>query len=485
MNGNLHELTEQIIRLADYVVKEACERTTSGQYYIDIQKSREAVGMSAGDFDKYQDLFTVEMLSRDEVLDFDYSEDGREFDINCGLNYCPNYEWCEGDEETFGCSYEEWLERPVMPVTQKWETFKEKVKVNTDLPDLCFIVRDGNGNDVRDRYYSEFEPAVKALRQFVAQESARADGAMLGIFLRKEDQTYRCALSQYNFNRDTYVSMDKNISERALALPEIELAALRAKQLQYPFDEKTQARIDGLEKQLGIFDRDTDTSKDLYMGKWRVHMVAPGAHYGLHNSLTNDGNRSMVEFWDMSQDMKKFPEGQFVSRYFVETLLEDKWGPGPEELMRGGLCLDGLNADAWSVTGNEMKAVFAWLQKRELLSGEHYLEYHMDIDVHCSHEYVGKRLLFQKLNSIPLVRDVKDLECIGQSVNEKDGKGFGFSVSFDTQANKDAVEKAFRQVFDGYHYELACEEKVVEVEREPLDKVIKRWATKYAQNSKN
>lgn len=67
---------------------------------------------------------------------------------------------------------------------------------------------------------------------------------------------------------------------------------------------------------------------------FHVRIVRAGEHYGLEDCLTHEGGRdvAMVEFYDASVGPKFFGErGQFVSRYYVDTLLKH----------RGGLTLDG------------------------------------------------------------------------------------------------------------------------------------------------
>ena len=52
-----------------------------------------------------------------------------------------------------------------------------------------------------------------------------------------------------------------------------------------------------------------------------VRIVRKGDAYGLHDCLIHDEDKPLVEFYDASQDPKKFGErGQFVSRYYVDTL---------------------------------------------------------------------------------------------------------------------------------------------------------------------
>lgn len=535
MIENLKELNGKINSFVDFVVKTACESTTSGNYFVSVDDALKASNMTYEDYLNYKSVIRNEIEARDEVLDLDFDEKQEEFDVNCALDYCPSYEWCDGDEAVFECSYEEWLERPVKPVAQlsvvdelnasvlkKWmyvdkmceedseyqelsKTYeaalqsdnydtqdrcyaemgqiREKYAAEFDalpqlsVPDVYFIVRDMFGDDVGDKHISTFDEALKALKVFCSQPADVSDNAMLGIVCKDGDKIHRCVLVQNQVNRhdeSVLKPMHDNILREALAVPQIELAALKAKQIQYPFDETTQKRIDTLEKMLGIYDRDVETTGDLYVGKWRVHIVAPGAHYGLNNRLTNEESRSLLEFWDMSPKKGDFPNGQFVSRYDVETLLGYKWGPGPEAHMRGGLCLDGLNADVWSVTANEMKAVYEWLKNRELLPNEHYLNYHCDMDVRFAVRFaaLSEDFIREKLSSIAQVRDVKNIERFGPA----DSAVYGYSFSFKTQADAKSVEKAFSKVFENCPHKLIHEEKVVEREKQPLDKVIGQCA---------
>lgn len=118
MINNLKELNDKVNAFVNYVVKTACEHTTSGQYYVSVVEACKAAGMSYEDFSQYKDFVFEELSTREELLDFDFNEKDFEFDVNCGLNYCPGYQWCDGDEDIFECSYEEWLESPIKPVAQ-------------------------------------------------------------------------------------------------------------------------------------------------------------------------------------------------------------------------------------------------------------------------------------------------------------------------------------------------------------------------------
>lgn len=75
---------------------------------------------------------------------------------------------------------------------------------------------------------------------------------------------------------------------------------------------------------------------------FNVRVVRSGERYGLNDCLTHNSDKALIEFYDATQDPAKFgPRGQFVSRYYASTLLERSYSTG--------LCLDGGNADVWSL----------------------------------------------------------------------------------------------------------------------------------------
>lgn len=92
--------------------------------------------------------------------------------------------------------------------------------------------------------------------------------------------------------------------------------------------------------------------------KFNVRIVRKGGRYGLNNCLTHDKDEPMVEFYD-----SRYPHtehGQFVSRYYVATILgTDRYGSG-----EGGLCLDGGNRDQWTVSEKDMDTVREYLRNQ-------------------------------------------------------------------------------------------------------------------------
>lgn len=79
--------------------------------------------------------------------------------------------------------------------------------------------------------------------------------------------------------------------------------------------------------------------------QFNVVLVAKGDRYGLDDRLVWDKDEPAVEFYDVRYDHT--PHGQFVARYYAETLLSRP---------RGGLDLYG-GADAWKVDGAAMLVV--------------------------------------------------------------------------------------------------------------------------------
>ena len=95
----------------------------------------------------------------------------------------------------------------------------------------------------------------------------------------------------------------------------------------------------------------------LQLEKFNVRIVNKGDRYGRADCLTHDDDRPMVEFYDRRYQHGDWPDrGQFVSRYYGSTLLEGE---------NRGLCLDGGNANEWSVSADGMDIVRAYLKAQE------------------------------------------------------------------------------------------------------------------------
>jgi hypothetical protein len=60
-----------------------------------------------------------------------------------------------------------------------------------------------------------------------------------------------------------------------------------------------------------------------------IRVVSKGQKYGLNNCLTHDSLDPLVEFYATKWASKDFgPFGQFVSRYYLSTILDGKKGHG-------------------------------------------------------------------------------------------------------------------------------------------------------------
>ena len=82
-------------------------------------------------------------------------------------------------------------------------------------------------------------------------------------------------------------------------------------------------------------------------------LVETGDRFGLNYQLVN-GDMPMIEFYDTRYEHTEY--GQFVSRYFVETLQKSR------TCWKQGLCLDG-GVPEWSVDAERMKIVLDWLDE--------------------------------------------------------------------------------------------------------------------------
>lgn len=82
--------------------------------------------------------------------------------------------------------------------------------------------------------------------------------------------------------------------------------------------------------------------------RFGVRIVREGDRYGLDDCLTHDEREPLVEFYDMTYAGADFgPRGQFVSRYYRCTLMDQQFA---------GLDLDG-GIDVWKVDAYAMDQV--------------------------------------------------------------------------------------------------------------------------------
>lgn len=95
------------------------------------------------------------------------------------------------------------------------------------------------------------------------------------------------------------------------------------------------------------------TIRDTNRRPWRVVMLHRGDRYGRDDCLVHHGDEPLVEFWDLANAGETMPdEGQFVSRYYLSTMLEHEEGLG--------LCLQG-DVPAWTLSAPVTDLIIAWL----------------------------------------------------------------------------------------------------------------------------
>ena len=100
-----------------------------------------------------------------------------------------------------------------------------------------------------------------------------------------------------------------------------------------------------MNKYLQIIDNETNQP-------WNVKILEKGDAYGLDNCLTHDEVEPLVEFYDGRYIENFGILGQFVSRYYVETILEGN---------NTGLNLHG-GVESWSIGKEGMKEVRDFLR---------------------------------------------------------------------------------------------------------------------------
>lgn len=101
--------------------------------------------------------------------------------------------------------------------------------------------------------------------------------------------------------------------------------------------------------------------------KGDIYKMVQMAQYEYIKSDLYDHRASypLVEFYDTSQDAARFPDGQFVSRYYMTDLLEDNSiAVSIDTMLKNGnqFSLDG-GIPAWTVEGDDLAKVNDFLKK--------------------------------------------------------------------------------------------------------------------------
>ena len=93
--------------------------------------------------------------------------------------------------------------------------------------------------------------------------------------------------------------------------------------------------------------------------KFNVRIVRKGDAYGLRDCLTHDDDKPLVEFYDATVNPARFGErGQFVSRYYVDTLT-GRDGLGRDLRDGGGLSLCG-GVPVWTLDDEAAAQAVEW-----------------------------------------------------------------------------------------------------------------------------
>lgn len=91
--------------------------------------------------------------------------------------------------------------------------------------------------------------------------------------------------------------------------------------------------------------------------EFNVWLLEPGDRYGLDDCYTAD--EPMVEFYDaryaMTSQARFCPQGQFVARYYLSTLIESL----PDSGKHPGLSLQG-DVPRWTLSGYNVVEVIRW-----------------------------------------------------------------------------------------------------------------------------
>ena len=94
-------------------------------------------------------------------------------------------------------------------------------------------------------------------------------------------------------------------------------------------------------------------------GRWNVRIVRQNERYGLADCLVHEESYPLIEFYDNKhKDDGEWKRGQFVSRYYAQTLFENCYNG-----YKWGLELYG-DVPEWYVNPHEMTVIYRWLREQ-------------------------------------------------------------------------------------------------------------------------
>lgn len=104
-----------------------------------------------------------------------------------------------------------------------------------------------------------------------------------------------------------------------------------------------------MSKVISVFNKDIKRN-------FSVRLVFEGDNYGLNMKLIWDNKTPAVEFYDASYDFDKDTDGkvlgQFISRYYHDTIMEIENGRG--------LTLDLSEKNVWSIDSDSIDLIKSW-----------------------------------------------------------------------------------------------------------------------------
>jgi hypothetical protein len=92
---------------------------------------------------------------------------------------------------------------------------------------------------------------------------------------------------------------------------------------------------------------------------FEARLLYQGDPYGLENCLRWDSKEVGIEFYDMSAYRQMFPEGQFVSRYYLGTLIGSHIDETPPNWITTGINLQG-DVPHWSLPRASVVKTLTW-----------------------------------------------------------------------------------------------------------------------------
>lgn len=167
-----------------------------------------------------------------------------------------------------------------------------------------------------------------------------------------------------------------------------------------------------------------------------ARVVFTGDKYGVGDSLVNE-DKPLLEFYDTRHTPTKF--GQFVSRYFIETLTDSPIGTGIN--LQGGV-------ESWQIDGENLKKAIDWATKQigeKIMAKQKYIvDSSADIegveDQDILNYFIGQ---YDEVFEVP-TQDITQANNIGYSPLALQNK-----TDFDN-AFKEAVAKGFAGTLDNF-----------------------------------